>query len=256
MYDILILGSSSKGNCAYVSTGDVKFLLDCGLSLKKTKTILHSKGISLSDIDYVLVTHEHIDHIKSLKQLVTTYDMKVIASRGTLQNVDLPKSNINYIKDGQELEFDDIKIKAKRVNHDANEPLCFAIRNSLDEKLLYLTDCGSLPDEDFENYDFYIVEANYSMEKLTFNYKNNMIHEVRYKRALTGMGHLNLDETIEFLDKNIGGNTKKIILSHLSSENSDSEEFEFSAKLRLDFQDIYIAKNDLHILCGTDPKPF
>lgn len=256
MYDIYVLGSSSKGNCIYISDGDFKILLDCGLSLKNIKKQLHSNGITLSDIDYVLITHEHRDHIGGLKYLIQDYNTKVIASRGTLQGVDIPKENIVYIKDGQELILQNVTIKAKRVNHDANEPLCFAIENSLGEKLLYLTDCGMAKYMKFKDFDVYIIEANYSEEQLELNHEQGFLHDVQYSRAVSGMGHLGINETIDFLKNNIGENTKKVIFSHLSTMNSSKEEFQKLGQSKLSFDEVYIAEEGLQINCGVNPQPF
>jgi phosphoribosyl 1,2-cyclic phosphodiesterase len=256
VYDIYVLGSSSKGNCIYVSDGEFKILLDCGLSLKNIKQQLHSQNITLSDIDYILITHEHSDHIRGLKHLIDSYNTKVIASRGTLQDIDISKNNIIYIKDNQELILPNIIINAKRVNHDANEPLCFSIKNSLGEKLLYLTDCGMVKYMKFKDFDVYIIEANYSEEQLELNYKQGLIHEVQYSRAFSGMGHLDINSTIDFLKNNIGENTKKIIFSHLSTANSNKEEFKKLGQNKLSFKEVYIAEEGLHLNCGINPQPF
>jgi len=256
VFNVQVLGSSSRGNCIYVDCGDIRFLLDCGLTLKQTKIKLHQIGVSISSIDYVLITHEHIDHVRCLKQLVEEYNIKVIASHGTLRKFSFPLGNIIYIKDKERLHIHNMDVLAKKVNHDAAEPLCFSIENSLSEKLLYLTDCGMAKYLKYKDYDFYIVEANYSLEQLEFNYENNLIHRVRYERAVSGMGHLNLDETIEFLSRNIGENTKNIILSHLSSENSNKDTFKEKAQKQLSFNNIYIAEEGLNIKCGDNPQPF
>lgn len=256
MFEVHVLGSSSKGNCIYVNDGELKFLLDCGLSLKKTKQKLHNIGVTLTSIDYVLVTHEHIDHIRCLRQLVNDYNLKVIASRGTLTNLDLPNNNVIIFKDGTIKKLQNTTIKSKRINHDALEPLCFSIENSMGEKLLYLTDCGLAKYFKFKDYDIYIIEANYSKQQLEINYNNKIIHKVRYARALSGMGHLDIDSTINFLAKNKGENTKKIILSHLSSENADKKEFKNKAIQQLSFNDVYIAQEGLNINCGVESQPF
>lgn len=256
MFNICVLGSSSKGNCIYVDCGDAKLLLDCGLTFKQTKLKLHQIGVPLSCINYVLITHEHIDHIRCLKQLVDEYNIKVIASRGTLRKADIPSSNIIYIKDNQEINIENFTISAKKVNHDAIEPLCFSITNSMAEKLLYLTDCGMAKYLKYQNYDVYIVEANYSPEQLELNYEMNKIHRVQYERALSGMGHLSIDETIYFLEKNVGEDTKEIILSHLSSDNANKDLFRQKVQQKLSFNNTYIAEEGLNINCGINPQPF
>lgn len=256
MFNLYVLGSSSDGNCIYVDCGDTKLLLDCGLSFKQTKIKLHEIGVSLSSIDYVLITHEHADHIQCLKQLVENYNVKAIASRGTLSKVNIPEINKLYMGDRQELRLDNLTIEAKKINHDALEPLCFLITNSVNEKMLYLTDCGLARYLRFKDCDIYIVEANFYLEQLELNYQTNKIHRVQYERALSGMGHLSLEDSIEFLKNNIGENTKEIILSHLSPVNANRDLFKERAKKQLSFNNINIAEEGLYIKYGINPQPF
>jgi phosphoribosyl 1,2-cyclic phosphodiesterase len=256
VFDIYVLGSSSDGNCIYVDCGDTKLLLDCGLTFKQTKLKLHEIGVPLSNIDYVLVTHEHADHIQCLKQLVDNYDIKAIASRGTLSKIDILESNKLYIRDRQEIQLPNLTIEARKINHDALEPLCFLITNSISEKMLYLTDCGMAKYLKYKDCDVYIIEANFYMEQLELNYRTNKIHKVQYDRALSGMGHLSLEDSIEFLKNNIGGNTKEIILSHLSPVNADRDLFRQRAIKQLSFDNINIAEEGLNIKYGINPQPF
>ena len=256
MFNLYVLGSTSKGNCIYVDCGDVRILLDCGLSLKQTKLKLHNINVPLSSIDYVFITHEHIDHIRCLKQLVNNYNIKVIASRGTLSKVDIPSSSKIHIKDRQEIKLKNLTVSAQRISHDALEPLCFSIVNSMSERLLYLTDCGTARYLNYKDYDVYIVEANYSVDQIEMNYIESKIHRVQYERAMSGAGHLSLDETIDFLQKNIGTNTKEIVLSHLSSDNADKETFQKEAKQKLLFDNVSIAEEGLNIKCGVNSQPF
>jgi phosphoribosyl 1,2-cyclic phosphodiesterase len=256
VFNLYVLGSSSDGNCIYVDCGDTKLLLDCGLSFKQTKSKLHELGVSLSGIDYVLITHEHADHIQCLKQLVENYNVKAIASRGTLSKTNIPEINKLYMSDRQEIRLNNLTIEAKKINHDALEPLCFLITNSVNEKMFYLTDCGLARYLRFKDCDIYIIEANFCLEQLELNYQTNKIHKVQYDRALSGMGHLSLEDSIEFLKNNIGGNTKEIVLSHLSPVNANRDSFRRRAIKKLSFNNIHIAEEGLNISYGINPQPF
>lgn len=134
--------------------------------------------------------------------------------------------------------------------------MCFAIENSLGEKLLYLTDCGMAKYMKFKDFDVYIIEANYSEEQLELNHEQGFLHDVQYSRAVSGMGHLGINETIDFLKNNMGENTKKIIFSHLSTMNSNKEEFQKLGQSKLSFDEVYIAEEGLQINCGVNPQPF
>ena len=79
--------SGSSGNCTFFASGSTKLLIDCGISAKRIGDCLRALGLSLSDLDAVLLTHEHSDHIKGLKRLMSAYDIPVYASAGTLRGV-------------------------------------------------------------------------------------------------------------------------------------------------------------------------
>ena len=256
MFDIYVLSSSSKGNCIYVDAGDCRFLLDVGIPIGTIKRKLHPLGVKLSSIDYAFVTHEHIDHIRGLCGLIDQYDTKVIASNGTLRGIDIPKYNIITARNGADIEVDGLKITCKRVNHDANEPLCFSITNSLGETMLYLTDCGMARYLRFKNHNVYVVESNYDRDILQQNFENHIIDESRLSRANSGMGHLSIDETIDFLQKNIGSKTEHIILTHLSAENANKDNFRQRTSDELFFFNVSVAEEGLNITCGDDPTPF
>lgn len=256
MFDIHVFGSSSKGNCIFVNTGDCKFLLDAGLSVRETTKSLANINEMVSSLDYIFITHEHIDHIRALEKIVDKYETKIISSHGTLYGLDISEDQKLTMKSDDILHLENITVKAKRVNHDAMEPLCFAITNSLGEKLLYLTDCGSARYMHFEDFDVYIIEANYDLEILKRNYETGILHRVQYERATSGMGHLNIEECIEFLENNIGTKTKHIILSHLSPSNSNKQKFKERVEQQLFFFDVHIAEKSLNIKCGDNPQPF
>ena len=256
MFDIHVFGSSSKGNCMYVDTGNYKFLLDVGLSGTKTKKALYDIDVKLTDIDFVLITHEHGDHIKGLDKLSRECNFSIISSKGTLSKSNIITNDVITMKNNSSIKFGDLTITSKTVLHDAIEPLCFSIENEIGEKLLYLTDCGNAKPIRFKNHDVYIIEANYSNEILEKNFSNGTLHRVRRDRALSGMGHLEINQTIEFLRKNMGDKTKQVILSHLSSDNSNKDVFKNLVIDELFFFDVDIAKEGLHINCGDNPHPF
>ena len=72
---VCCLSSGSKGNCTYVQTQDAKFLIDCGLSIKETEKRLNQIGESLSNINFIFITHEHSDHIAGLCKIVNKYNI-------------------------------------------------------------------------------------------------------------------------------------------------------------------------------------
>lgn len=236
----------------FVNTGDCKFLLDAGLSHKQIKLRLEEIGESIEELDYIFITHEHLDHINGLKVITKKYSIPIIASYGTMVNTypDYPQHIV--VKDKSILEFPELKVYTRLINHDATEPLCYAFQNSSGEKLLYLTDCGMAKYFKYRDYDVYIIEANYSKQILQDNFEYGRIHEFRYNRAYNGMGHLEINDTIEFLSNNIGTNTKQIILYHLSHDNADPELFKQMVSDELFFFDVHVADRGLDLTVGVD----
>ena len=239
----------------YVEATDCKMLLDVGLKYNETKKLLREIGVKLSDIDYILVTHAHKDHIESLEKILEVYDIPVVASFGCLMGVDVPEGNIVYAEHDEWLELENIRVLPLEVAHDASETMCFTIVNSFGEKLLYLTDCGTIPLYDFENYDVYIVEANYSLELMDANYEGGKVPMIRYTRTTGADGHLSLEDCIELLVGNVGADTTQIILSHLSGDNANAESFKEQVCDVLPLFDVEVAHRGLNIKVG-DNEPF
>jgi phosphoribosyl 1,2-cyclic phosphodiesterase len=245
-----VLGSGSSGNCIYVDTGDCKVLLDVGLPYNETKDKLREFGVKLSSIDYILVTHNHGDHIQSLEKIMQTYDPMVISSFSSLFGLDIPMCNVVELEDGQSKEFENLIVTAHEVSHDADETFAFTIQNDIGERLLYMTDLGITPEGDFSNYTCYITEANYSYDILKYNYLYGDLHMVQCNRVHGDTGHLSIEHCIEFLERNVGDNTKQIILSHLSSGNGNKELFLEKANEAIPFMDIAVAEHGLSIDIG------
>jgi phosphoribosyl 1,2-cyclic phosphodiesterase len=123
------------------------------------------------------------------------------------------------------------------------------------EKLLYMTDLGVAPMGDFENYDVYIVEANYTLNLLDRNYDDEKIRKVQYTRVHSDTGHLSIEDCLDFLSENVGVDTKKVILSHLSGQNGNKELFLEKAYNALPLTEFEVAECGLGLYIG-DVMPF
>ncbi len=252
---IKVLGSGSSGNCIFVDTGECRLLLDVGLPYNETKEKLREFDVKLSSIDYILVTHNHGDHIQSLEKIMQTYDPIIISSFSTLFVVDIPMGNVVELESGQSKGFENLTVTAHEVSHDADETFAFTIKNDLGERLLYMTDLGVAPEGDFSNYTCYITEANYSYDILRYNYMYGDLLLMQCNRVHSETGHLSIEDCIEFLERNVGDDTKQIILSHLSSGNGNKELFLEKANEAIPFMEIAVAEHGLSIQVG-EPLPF
>lgn len=156
---------------------------------------------------------------------------------------------------GQVINLNGLTITARDTPHDA-PCLNFSFLNSVGERLLYLTDCGSDEFMRFEEHEVYIIEANYSRKIMEYNVENKKIDLCRYHRAQSGLGHLEIEQTIGILEDSVGDRTQHIILSHLSSANSNGDEFKNRVSSLFPNKEVCIAKYGVNIKYGENPKVF
>jgi len=120
------LASSSSGNSQYIETENVKILVDAGLSGKQIESTLKSIGVDAKDINYILVTHEHKDHIKGVGILSRRYDIPILANVKTWEGMKdhigkVKEENIITFDTGKDFELKDLGIKPFNIYHDSNE---------------------------------------------------------------------------------------------------------------------------------------
>ena len=109
---ICSIASGSKGNCTYIETGDTRLLIDVGLSLRETLLRLDAAGLDALNIDAVLVTHEHIDHIRSAGSFARKFKVPVFVSHLVRRRAEkyLSKTRSIEFESGTRLTFRDVEI--------------------------------------------------------------------------------------------------------------------------------------------------
>ncbi|MDA3856135.1 MAG: MBL fold metallo-hydrolase [Candidatus Woesearchaeota archaeon] len=213
------LASGSSGNCYYVETDKVKILVDVGLSFKKIKEILDSRGVEVEDIDYIFITHEHSDHASGLPMfLKNVKNVKILLSQGTYDGLKLKLENYEIIKNHQIVTLEDLKTFVVEKPHDTIEAMSFVFENN-GMKVGIFTDIGYIGDEIkhiLKSLNVVYFEANYCQSVI----KNNSDLNYNYVNRLTSdEGHLGLDECCDVL-KNVTFDSQKIILSHISTNTN------------------------------------
>ena len=130
------LSSGSSGNCQYIETDRMKVLIDGGLSGKRIENLLSSIDVSLKDIDCILVTHEHIDHVKGIGVISRRYDIPIFANEKTWTAMSkligpVENKNIRVIESDKSFQLMDLGIHPFRICHDAADPIgfCFYYKN-------------------------------------------------------------------------------------------------------------------------------
>lgn len=218
------LASGSKGNCIYFSSGQTKILIDAGLSGKAIISKLQEINVDIADIDAILITHEHTDHIQGLKVLAYRMGIPVFANTETAKGIteyfhDCPKFKI--FSTGETFEFGDLEIHPFSIQHDTLDPVAFTIRvDSL--KLGFCTDLGfvtSLVTNKLRDCDYLYLEANH---------QPSMVHAsarpMIYKQRVLGRnGHLSNEACGNLLAEIAHSQLKHVHLAHLSSECNSPE---------------------------------
>ncbi len=220
------LYSGSSGNSLFVETPNTKILIDAGVSSKKIESALNSLDVDIHDIDAILVTHEHSDHIKGLPILAKKFGIPVYANRETWDSMPnvaekVQSENQNYFKPDEKFDIGDLKILPFQIPHDAANPCGFNLFYN-NEKISIATDLGHMDYKlikYLEDSLFILLEANYDPNILKCSNYPYLL-----KRRIAGPnGHLSNEmagKTISYLLKS---GLSKVMLGHLSKENNFPE---------------------------------
>ena len=169
------LYSSSSGNCSVISAGGTKVLVDAGLTGKAIESALAQVGIMPSQLSAILITHEHIDHIKGVGVLSRRYNLPVYANEGTWKAMaeqvgSVGAGNVRTFITGQDFYIGDVNITPFAVSHDAAEPVGYTFFNKGSE-LVYMTDTGCVTEalrERAEHADLLFIESNHDVGMLKY----------------------------------------------------------------------------------------
>lgn len=214
-----VLSSGSKGNVTYVETSTNKYLLDIGRNKKYVLEKLGEIGVKPQEIDYILISHSHDDHISGLETFIKSYHTKVLVTEDMLKNIPFLKSYENLIIYNEDnINLCEDLIETIKSSHDSNDARNFIIYDGK-KSLCYITDTGYINQKYFDklkNHDIYLFESNHDVEMLT----NGPYPSWLKARVLSDKGHLSNIATGVYLSKFIGDKTKHIILIHLSETNN------------------------------------
>ena len=226
MLNFCSLYSGSSGNCLFIKANNTKILIDAGVSMKKIEVALKNFEVSITDIDAILITHEHIDHIQSVGNISKKYNIPIFATSKTLeaspkQNEMILDKNKKIITNNESFTIGDIKIHSFKIPHDAADPCGYSLSYKND-KISIATDIGHMTNDILKNIDgskFILLESNYDPDVLKYTK-----YPFHLKSRIAGpYGHLSnkvAGQTINYLIKS---GLKKAILGHLSKESNFPE---------------------------------
>ncbi len=221
----LSLGSGSSGNCYYFGNAFQGILIDAGISARSVRKSLRNIGVDLSQLLGIFISHDHVDHIKSVGTFGERFSIPVYATAKTHGGIDRNWSvtqKLNgcrrYIEPGQPVQIGDFVITPFEVSHDASQSVCFKITYK-DHNVLIATDLGYVNEDVsklISSSDIVILEANYDFEML-----KNGSYPYPLKQRIAGLaGHLCNSETANALAENWHEGLKYIFLCHLSKDNN------------------------------------
>jgi phosphoribosyl 1,2-cyclic phosphodiesterase len=222
--------SGSKGNCTYIESKEAKIIIDCGHTKKHLSQSLHNFQINLEGIDALLITHDHIDHISSLK----LFD----SIEKVYSPIELKEKVVKRPSPYHAFYVKDIEVTPLVLSHDSGLTYGYTFRTD-DYFLVYITDTGYLNQNNFsyiQNADCYIIESNHDPELLM---KSSRPMSTK-QRILSDTGHLSNQDAAEILKKVVGPKTKEVLLAHLSLETNTHEVALNTVKTQLQDKNIYI----------------
>jgi len=225
-----VLASGSAGNAAFLSTSKTRVLIDAGLSVKELTRRLAEIGEKPEDLDAVLITHEHSDHISGLPRLVRARAKKkktiaVFVSRLTAPMIDweIPEASdaeqpVEQFQAGSSWTVGDINVQSFGIPHDAEDPVGFCLEAE-GVKVGIATDLGYVPDSikyHLRGVHFLLFESNHAIEMLKVGPYPWSVKQ----RVMSRKGHLSNDTTCDYIENDLDGGVQALILGHLSEQNN------------------------------------
>lgn len=216
------LYSGSSGNCSVVRHGQQYLLIDMGKSCRMTLNFLKDLGLHVSDMQGILVTHEHSDHIQGLKVFLKHYNVPVYSTAATLDNLDrmdlLPPAAELIAVEGRTEDIGSFRVTAFPTSHDV--PCCgYHIQAADGHTMAIATDLGQLTPEVHQHLagnTLVALEANYDLQSLRFG-----PYPYHLKRRIESVnGHLDNRECAAKVLELMQDGCEKFALCHLSQENN------------------------------------
>lgn len=252
------IASGSSGNCIYIGSEQTHILVDAGISNKRIQQGLNDIGLKGNDVDGILITHEHSDHIKGLGVLARKYQVPIYGTGETLAEIRTKSSLGDYDKDllrpvCPDVDFmvGDLTIEPFSIDHDAANPVAYRVRCGC-KSVAVATDMG--------HYDQYIIDHLQGLDALLLesNHDVRMLETGPYpyylkRRILGDHGHLSNENAGRLLNCILHDRMKKILLGHLSKENNYEELAYETVRLEIDEGDTPYGSKDFSIsVAGRD----
>lgn len=215
------LGSGSAGNSYFFESDGTRILIDAGFGPRETDKRLRSLGFSIEDLDGILITHEHYDHIRGAEKIARKFGVRLFMTRGTLEasGIERVETPIVLFENNTTFRVRDLAVHARRTIHDAADPACFVIEAVDGTRVGLASDLGCADDAviaHLSGCDALLFEANHDLD---------LLREGTYpwslkKRIMSRFGHLSNDDSAAALRRMLGPDLKHLCMIHLSEKNN------------------------------------
>lgn len=256
--ELCSIASGSSGNCICAGSDCCHILIDAGISGKRIETGLNSLGLKTAEMQGILITHEHIDHIAGLGVIARRYGIPMYATAGTIEAIKQTKSVgqvdeklFHEITPGVDFVIGDLTIEAIPISHDAAEPVAYKVKQP-GKSMAVMTDLGYYDErivEKLTNLDVLLLEANHDVHMLQVGSYPYPLKQ----RILGEKGHLSNENSGRLLGEVLHDSFRAVVLGHLSKENNYPELAYETVRLEVTMGDnpykgddfpMYVAKRD------------
>ncbi len=246
------IASGSSGNCIYIGSENHHILIDAGISGKRVEAGLRSLDLSGEDLDGILITHEHSDHIRGLGVLARKYQVPIYATPGTIGAIEetgglgrLDEELFVRIQGNAPFFIGDLEISPFPVSHDAAEPTAYRVSCG-ERRMAVATDLGIYTEdivERLQDLDVLLLEANHDIRMLEVGG-----YPYYLKRRIAGdRGHLSNEAAGKLLCRVLHDKMKAVVLGHLSKENNYAELARETVRLEIQLGDTPYQPGDFPI---------
>ncbi len=222
---VISLQSGSNGNCIYVEAGSVRLLFDAGVSGSRVRERLASYGREPTGVDAVLISHDHVDHARSMGVLHRKFGLPVYVTAKTYQAASRHRlgeiGDVRHFRSGETLRIGNVQVETLPTPHDGVDGAAFVVDDG-SHRLGILTDLGHVfagLDAVLGSLDAAILESNYDPDMLAHGAYPEWLKE----RVAGSGGHLSNVEAAELVLASAHARMRWLCLAHLSQDNNTPE---------------------------------
>lgn len=257
------ISSGSKGNCILIRNNNTSLLVDVGISKKRTEEGLRVFNQNPENIDGILITHEHSDHIKGLGVFLRKYKKPVYATEKTIKYIvcsstvgNIDTDLFHVIEPDKEIILKDIQVQPLSISHDAVDPVCYRFNSNLneDKSCAIVTDLGAPTEKltkSLYDLDTILIESNHDIGMLQAG-----PYPYYLKQRIWGnRGHLSNEACGGIINNIISDKLKNIILGHLSAENNYPDLAFSAVRNEINFAGHRFHESDVNLKVASRNEP-